>query len=69
VTKGSWIAEDVSRHFRSCTQCREVKPEEARVRQPERLRRTVPDEVLAAMCPDGRSIYQSYLRWLAEPDW
>ena len=68
MTTGSWIAEDVGRHFRSCAQCREVKPEEARVAQPKALRRTVPDEMLAKMCSDGRSIYRSYLRWLAEPE-
>lgn len=69
MTKGAWIAEDVSRHFRACPQCREVHVEEIRVQQPEVLRRSVPDEVIASMCPDGRSIYRSYLRWLAEPDW
>lgn len=68
MTRGSWIHDDVSRHFGACAQCREVKPEEARIAQPEALCRTVPDVVLAAMCPDGRSIYRSYLRWLAEPD-
>ncbi len=26
VTKGSWIHDDVSRHFGSCAQCREVDP-------------------------------------------
>ena len=66
MTKDSWIAEDVGRHFRSCAQC---QPEEARVAQPEALRRTVPDEMLAKMCLYGRSIYRSYLRWLAEPEW
>ncbi len=69
MTKGSWIHDDVSRHFGSCAQCREVNPENVRVAQPEELRRAVPGDVLARMCPDGRAIYRSYLRWLAEPDW
>jgi hypothetical protein len=69
VSRGSWIHDDVARHFGSCPQCKGVNPEEVRVRQPQAIRRTVPDAVLAAMCPDGRSIYRSYLRWLAEPDW
>jgi hypothetical protein len=69
VTKGSWIHDDTSRHFSDCAQCHEVNPEAARTSQPKDLRRTVPDEVLAKMCPDGRAIYRSYLRWLAEPDW
>jgi hypothetical protein len=68
MTKGSWIHEDVTRHFESCTQCRDVRAEEMRVQQPKALRRMVPDAVLAAMCPGGRAIYRSYLRWLAEPD-
>lgn len=74
MSKDSWIHDDVVRHFGSfritgsCSQCRDVRPEETRIAQPEKLRRTLPDEVLAKMCPDGRSIYRSYLRWLAEPD-
>jgi hypothetical protein len=68
MTRGSWIHDEVSLHFKGCTQCREADPETIRVLQPEALRRTVPDEVLAKLCPNGRSIYQSYLRWLAEPD-
>lgn len=69
MTKGSQIHDDTSLHFRSCVQCREVNPEAARCSQPEALRRTVPDEVLAKMCPNGRVIYRAYLRWLVEPDW
>lgn len=69
MTKGSWIHDDTSRHFSGCVQCREINPEAVRVRQSEARRLTVPDEVLAKMCPDGRAIYRSYLRWLSEPDW
>ena len=69
MTKGSWIHDDVSRHFGSCVQRFAVNPENVRVAQPEALRLTIPDEVLARMCPYGRAIYRSYLRWLAEPDW
>lgn len=69
MTRQSWIHDDVSRHFVTCTQCREVKPEEARIAQPEARRLAVPDTVLAAMCPNGRAIYRTYLLWLAEPDW
>lgn len=68
MTKGSWIHDDTSRHLNSCSKCREVNPEATRVLQPKALRRTVPDELLAKLCPDGRAIYRSYLRWLAEPD-
>lgn len=68
MTKGSYIHDDTSRHFKGCAQCREVNPEAARTSQSEALHRTVPVEVLAQMCPNGRAIYQSYLRWLAEPD-
>lgn len=75
MTKGSWICDDVSRHFgsslikASCSRCSTVDPETVRTAQPEPLRRTIPDKVLAKMCPDGRRIYRAYLRWLAEPDW
>ena len=68
MTKGAWMAEDVGRHLRSCAQCCEVKPEEVRISQPEAWRQTVPDAVLAAMCPDGRTIFRAYLRWLAEAE-
>ena len=68
MTRGSWNHEAVSRHFGACPQCRELHPEEVRLRQPFGLRRTVPEATLAAMCSVGRSVYQSYLRWLAEPD-
>lgn len=70
VTKGSWIHDDVSRHFGGCAQCKDINPEEVRQQQPavHGKRHTVPDETLAAMSPDGRAIYRSYLRWLAEPD-
>jgi hypothetical protein len=68
VTKGSWIHDDVSRHFGNCSQCKATDPENVRVAQVKELRLSVPDGVLSAMCPDGRSIYRSYLRWLAEPD-
>lgn len=68
MTKGSWIHDDLVRHLKACAQCRAVQPEDVRVAQPKARRRTVPDGVLAKMCSDGRSIYRSYLRWLAEPD-
>lgn len=68
MTQGSGIQEDVSRHFGSCALCKATRPEEVRVAQPGGLRRTVPESVLAAMCPAGRAIYRAYLRWLAEPD-
>ncbi len=66
MSKGSWIQQDVSRHFGSCPTCAWLQPEDERVSRPGR--RDVSDETLAAMCPAGRSIYRSYLRWLAEPD-
>ncbi len=68
MTKGSWIHEALSRHFKNCAQCDSVRPEDTRIRQVPALRRTVPAAVLGALCPDGRQIYQQYLRWLAEPD-
>jgi hypothetical protein len=71
VTKGSWIHDDVSRHFGRCAQCRSADPENKRVKhgQPGRVsERDVPAEAMAAMCPDGRSIYRAYLRWLSEPE-
>jgi len=68
MSSGSWIHDEVSRHFKACTRCRDTKPEETRVRQPEALRRSVPEATLAGMCPTGRSIYEAYLRWLAEPE-
>lgn len=68
MSRGSRIHDEVSRHFGSCVQCKSVNAENIRVAQPAAIRRTVPDAVLAAMCPDGRAIYRSYLRWLAEPD-
>jgi hypothetical protein len=68
MTRGSRIHDDVRQHFENCTQCRNVNPEETRVRQAPPLRRTIPSVTLAAMCPAGQSIYQAYLRWLAEPD-
>ena len=66
MSKGSWIHDDVSRHFQMCPTCSLLDPENERVASPRR--RTVSDGTLAAMCPDGRAIYRSYLRWLAEPD-
>lgn len=71
MSKGSWIHDDVSRHFGACAQCRATDVENKRHKheRPGRVsERDVPAAVLAAMCPDGRSIYRSYLRWLAEPD-
>jgi hypothetical protein len=71
VTRGSWIHDDVARHFKDCTQCREVDPESARIKHPKPGRvseRDVPAEKLAALCTRGRSIYLSYLRWLVEPE-
>ena len=69
LTLRSRIHDDVSRHFAACVQCRETDAENIRVAQPAAHRRTIPDEVFAKMCPEGHAIYQSYLRWLAEPDW
>lgn len=72
MTKGSWIHDDVSRHFKACTQCHETDVENKRRKHdhPGHVsERDVPEESLAAMCPDGRAIYRAYLRWLAEPDW
>lgn len=71
MTRGSWIHDDVSRHFGSCAQCRETDAENKRRKhdKPGQVsERDIPTEVLAKMCPDGRSIYRSYLRWLAEPE-
>lgn len=71
MTRGSWIHDDLARHFKDCTQCRAANPEGARVKheRPGQVsERDVPAETLAALCPRGRSIYLSYLRWLAEPD-
>lgn len=71
MSKGSWIHDDVSRHFDKCSQCRAADVENKRVKhaRPGHVsERDVPAEALAALCPDGRSIYRSYLRWLAEPD-
>ena len=71
MSKGSWIHDDVSRHLAACAQCRGVDVENRRVKHAELGRvseRDVPAEAIAAMCPDGRAIYRSYLRWLAEPD-
>lgn len=72
MSKGSWICDDVSRHMDACAQCRAADPENRRVKhdKPGQVsERDVPSEAIAAMCPDGRAIYRSYLRWLAEPDW
>jgi hypothetical protein len=68
MTKGSWIHDDLSGHLDRCMQCRAVDAESVRTRRPEGQRLSVDAETLAALCPDGRSIYRSYLRWLAEPD-
>ena len=71
MTRGSWIHDDVGRHLSGCARCREADPESRRRKHavPGKVsERDVPAEVMAAMCPDGRSIYRSYLRWLAEPD-
>jgi hypothetical protein len=71
VSKGSWIVDDVSRHFKACVQCRSADPENRRTKHatPGRVSESdVPAEVLAAMCPDGRAVYRSFLRWLMEPD-
>lgn len=68
MTKGSWIHDDLSDHLKRCAQCREVNAEGIRVRRPEGQRLSVDDATLAALCQAGRSIYRSYLRWLAEPD-
>jgi hypothetical protein len=71
VSKGSWIHDDVVRHFKRCSQCCAADPESARIkhRDPGKVSEDdVPAEKIAALCPDGRSIYRSYLRWLADPD-
>lgn len=71
MTKGSWIHDDVSRHLDACAQCRGADVENRRVKHDKPgyvSERDVPAEALAAMCPAGRAIYRSYLRWLAEPD-
>lgn len=68
MTRGSWIQDDVRGHFTRCMQCKGVNPEAIRIQQIGALRHSVPAETLYALCPEGRSIYQSYLRWLAEPD-
>jgi hypothetical protein len=71
VTRGSWIHDDVSRHFGACAKCRAADPENRRVKHAQAgqvSERDVPAEVLASMCADGRAIYRSYLRWLAEPE-
>lgn len=65
MTKGSEIHEALSRHFRDCAQCRDTRPEEARIASPGRRR--VPPEILYAMCSAGRPIYLAYLHWLDEP--
>lgn len=72
MTKGSWIHDDVLRHIAACAQCREADPENKRHKhdKPGQVtERDVPADAIAAMCADGRAIYRSYLRWLAEPDW
>ena len=63
VTRGSWIHDDLGDHLKGCAQCRAVNAETVRA-----ARRSVDDATLAALCPSGRSIYQAYLSWLAEPD-
>ena len=68
MTRGSWIHDSLSGHLDRCVQCRAVNAEKVRVTRPEAQRLAVDDATLAALCPDGRSIYRSYLRWLAEPD-
>lgn len=71
MSSGSWIHDDVSRHLGRCAQCRSADPESRRVKhdRPGQVsEHDVPAEALAAMCSDGRAIYRSYLRWLAEPD-
>ena len=71
MTKGSWIHDEVSRHFRSCAQCAATDAENKRRKhdKPGQVsEHDVPAEVFAAMCSGGRAIYRSYLRWLAEPE-
>ena len=71
MSTGSWIHDDVSRHFSACEKCRATDVENKRFKhkKPGQVsERDVPAEVFAAMCPDGRSIYRSYLCWLMEPD-
>lgn len=68
MTRGSWIHDEVRRHFGKCAQCTKADPESARLRQPEGKRHVIPSETALALCPVGRTIYQSYLRWLREDD-
>lgn len=71
MSKGSWIHDEVSRHFGVCVPCRETDAENKRRKhdKPGQVTESdVPAEVFAALCPDGRAIYRAYLRWLAEPD-
>lgn len=71
MSSGSWIHDDVSRHFRACGQCRDTDAENKRVAH--RMSGAEADrealaEALGAMCHNGRAIYRAYLRWLAEPE-
>lgn len=68
MTRGSWIHDEVRRHFGHCVQCKAADPETARLRQPAAKRHSIPVETALALCPVGRTIYQSYLRWLREDD-
>lgn len=70
MTKGSWVHDDVSRHFASCPQCRTADPENRRHKHDKLgqvAEQDVPADAIAAMCSNGRAIYRMYLRWLAEP--
>lgn len=67
MTHGSEVHDALGRHLRGCAQCRGVDPERARLEQPRAPRHSVPEETMAALCSAGRSLYQAYLRWLAEP--
>jgi len=71
MSSGSWIHDDVVRHFRGCVQCQRADPEASRAKhkKPGHVSEDdVPAHKIAALCQDGRSIYRSYLRWLAESD-
>lgn len=71
MTRGSQIHDDLGRHFINCAQCRSTDVENRRKKHGEPghvSERDVPPEALAAMCPDRRSIYRAYLRWLMEPE-
>jgi len=68
VTRGSGVHDELGEHLELCVQCRLVNAEGVRIARPREQRHAVDAETLAALCPEGRSIYRAYLSWLAEPD-